>query len=189
MPPIDLQLWATDSAKRAAARERENPRRQLFAYGSAPSSRASTPPGFVTTRHVSALNSVVHADLRAKLIAAQGERDAVEAEALDFNRRVMARVDTLELGLEAAALEKAALADELRRAVTPVAVESGGGEEAAVLKAELEEARASEARLAAQLDELQRAAAKATADRGVFGGAAAAAAEAQQRAAARRRRC
>ena len=54
----------------------------------------------MTTRHVSALNSVVHADLRAKLIAAQGERDAVEAEALDFNRRVMARVDTLELGLE-----------------------------------------------------------------------------------------
>ena len=187
MPPIDLNLWATDSAKRAAARERENPRRQLFAYGSAPSSRASTPPGFVTTRHVSALNSVVHADLRAKLIAAQGERDAVEAEALDFNRRVMARVDTLELGLEAAALEKAALADELRRAVTPVAVESGGGEEAAVLKAELEEARASEARLAAQLDELQRAAAKATADRGVFGGAAAAAAEAQSRRRRRRR--
>ena len=145
MPPIDLQLWAADSIKRQAARERENPRRQLFAYGSAPSSRASTPPGFVTTRHVSALNSVVHADLRAKLIAAQGERDAVEAEALDFNRRVMARVDTLELGLEAAALEKAALADELRRAVTPVAVESGGGEEAAALKAELEEARASEA--------------------------------------------
>ena len=36
----------------------------------------------MTTRHVSALNSVVHADLRAKLIAAQGERDAVEAEAL-----------------------------------------------------------------------------------------------------------
>ena len=30
-----------------------------LAYGSAPSSRASTPPGFVTTRHVSALNSVV----------------------------------------------------------------------------------------------------------------------------------
>ena len=45
------------------------------------------------------------------------------------------------------------LADELRRAVTPV-VESGGGEEAAALRAELEEARASEARLAAQLDEL-----------------------------------